>query len=216
VLERYRRRRQLGRVRPGDGSPLPAYRRWQVLTRSLFLLDVPRPGGGLEQVAVDVRHLRDSSSARRPAMLYRDGVQVAQADLPATFPVADGVVEVATTAYGLRRIHHVAADGTEQVLRPHPRSPEGLRARFERRFPRLSTLVGAVSVVVLLVGLTTTLATVAEKVTRVPQVAATLGVFTSPVPLGGWLAVALPVAATVAAVERSTALRSHWLLRAGA
>ena len=216
MLKKYRQRRQLGRVRPGDGSPVPEYRLWQVFSRSLFLLDVPRPDGGLEHLAVDVRHLRDSSSAKRPAMLYRDGVQVAQANLPAAFPVPSGVIEVATTAYGLKRIHHVADDGTEQVLRPHPRSLEGLRAWFGRRFPRASALVGAVSVAVLLVGLAVTLATVAEKVTRVPPIAASLGVFTSPVPLGGWLAVALPVAASLAAVERATALRSNWLLRGGA
>jgi hypothetical protein len=47
MIEKYRRLRQLGRVRPGDGSPVPEYRLWQV-SRSLFLLDVPRPEGGLE------------------------------------------------------------------------------------------------------------------------------------------------------------------------
>lgn len=216
MLNEFRRRRQRGRVRPGDGSPLPAWRVWHVLSRSLFSLDLPGPDGRPEVYAVDVRHLRDSSSSKRPAALYRDGVQVAAANLPAAFPVPGGVVEVATTTYGLERIHLVTDDGAEQVLTPHPRSPEGLRARFEQRCPRASALVGAVSVAVLLVGLAATLAVVAEKLTRVPDVAAVVGVFTSPVPLGGWVAVAAPVVGALAAVERSLALRSHWLLRGGA
>lgn len=216
MWEEFRRRRQLARVRPGDGSPLPEYRFWQLLTRSLFRLEIPRPDGGREVWEVDVRHGRDSSSGKRPAMLYRDGVQVAQANLPVTFPVPGGVVEVATSLYGLKRIHHVADDGAEQVLRPHPRSLEGLRARFGRRFPRASAVVGAVSVAVLLVGLALTLGVVAEQVTRIPPVAAALGTFTSPVPLPGWVKAAVPVVTVLAATERSLALRSHWLLRAGA
>lgn len=216
VLNEFRRRRQRGRVRVGDGSPLPEWRVWHVLSRSLFFLDLPGPDGRREVVAVDVRHLRDNSSSKRPAALYRDGVQVAEANLPAAFPVPGGVVEVATTTYGLKRIHHVTDGGAEQVLTPHPRSPEGLRARFGRRWPRLSALVGAVSIAVLLVGLAVTLALVAEKVTAVPEIAAAVGVFTSPVRLGGWAAVAAPVAGALAAVERSLALRSHWLLRGGA
>lgn len=216
MLEKYRRRWQLAKVRPGDGSPLPEYRPWQVLSRSLFLLELPDPDGGRHEFAVDVRHLRDSSSSKRPALLYRDGTQIAGANLPAAFPVPGGVVEVATSVYGLRRIHHVADDGTERVLRPHPRSGEGLRARFARRFPRTSTVVGAVSVVVLLVGLAVTLATVAEQVTRVPPVAAAIGTFTSPIPAGGWATVAAAVLGTLAATERSLALRDHWLLRSGA
>lgn len=216
MLTRFRRRWQLAKVKLGDGSALSRYRSWQILTRSLFALEVPRPDGGHQVFEVDVRHLRDGSSTKRPAALYRDGVQVAVANVPVTFPVPGGVVEVATTEYGVKRMHLVRDDGTEQVLRPHPKSPEGLRARFARRFPRASALVGGVSVAVLLVGLAATLAVVAEQITRVPVVAGQVGVFTSPVLLPGWLKVALPLAAALAAIERSVALRSHWLLRAGA
>lgn len=216
MLEQFRRRRALARVAPGDGSRLPDYRAWQVLSRSLFLIDLPEPDGDRHEFAVDVRHLRDSSSTKRPALLHRDGVQVAGANLPAAFPVPGGVIEVATTAYGLRRIHHVADDGTEQVLRPHPRSGEGLRARFAQRHPRASAVVGAVSVVLLLVGLAVTLLTVAAQVSRVPPIAASLGTFTSPITLSGWATVAAGVVGALAATERSLALRSHWLLRAGA
>ncbi len=66
---------------------------------------------------------------RGPASLYRDGVQVLRGNVPVAFPVPGG-------------------DGREQVLSPHPRSPEGLRARFDRRYPRTSALIGAVGLVV--------------------------------------------------------------------
>jgi hypothetical protein len=211
VLEEFRRRRQVARVRPGDGSPLPGYRRWQLFTRSLFTLD--HEGHRYE---VDVRHLRDSSSTRRPVLLYRDGVQVAAANPPVAFPVPGGVIEVATSTYGLTRIHHVADDGAERVLRPHPHTLEGLRARFARRFPRASAAVAVASVAVLLTGLGLTLLTVAEAVGRIPPVAAQIGTITSPVRLEGWAAVAVPAATALAAVERSLALRDHWLLRSGA
>lgn len=216
MLKDFRRRRRLARVRPGDGRPRPDYRFWQLFTRSLFLLRAPRPDGGHQLFEVDIRHGRDSSSAKRPAALYRDGVQVAEADLPVAFPVPGGVIEVATTVYGLKRIHYVTDDGAETLLSPHPRSLEGRRARFAQRAPLASAAVAAMSIVVLLAGLSLTLLTVAAALSRTPPIASALGVFTSPVQLSGWLAIAVPLITTLAAVERGTALRSNWLLRGGA
>lgn len=206
MWKKYRRRRQLSKAGPGDGSPLPRYRAWQLFSRSLFALELAD-----HTFEVDVRHLRDSSSAKRPAALYRDGVQVLCGNLPVAFPVPGGVIEVAVTQYGLKRMHHVSGDGRERVLRPHPRSQEGRRARFDRRFPLTSAAVGAVGLVVLLVGLAATFSVAAEQITRVDVVAAHLGTFTAPVQLPDWAKIALPAAGALAAVDRALRLRSTWM-----
>jgi hypothetical protein len=216
VVNKIRRRLQLARVKPGDGSRLPRYRVWQLFSRSLFGLELPDPSGGRHVFEVDVRHLADSTTKRRPAALYRDGVQIACANVPVAFPVPGGVIEVATSPYGLKRMHHVRDDGGVRMLRPHPRSAEGLRARFDQRYPRTSAAIGAVAVVVLLVGLAVTLSVAVEGITRIPVVAEHVGVFVSPIHLPGWAKVALPVAGFVAALERTLLLRDQWLAKVGA
>jgi hypothetical protein len=212
MFTRYRRRWQLSKVKPGDGSPLQRYRPWQLFARSLFGIDLEdRTGTHLYEV--DVRHTADSTTRRSPASLYRDGVQIHRANLPVTFPVPGGVIEVATNQYGLKRMHYLRDDGTEHVLRPDPRSQEGLRARFGDRFPRTSAVLGAVAVVVLLAVLAVGLLHGAETLTRVEIVAQHVGTFTSPIHLTGWMTVALPVAGLVAGLERAMTLRHHWLIR---
>jgi hypothetical protein len=210
MFETRRRRWQRSRARPGDGSRLPAYRFWQLFSRSLFSVELA-DRTGRHVFEVDVRHGRDSSSRKRPAALYRDGVQVRAANLPVAFPVPGGVIEVAVSQYGVKRMHHVGDDGRERVLRPHPRSAEGLRARFDRRFPRTSAAIGAVGLVVLLVGLAVALSVAAEQITRVEVVAAHLGTFTSPVRLPDWAKFALAAAGVVAAIDRALRLKSTWM-----
>jgi hypothetical protein len=97
------------------------------------------------------------------------------------------------------------------VLSPHPRSPQGLRARFDRRFPRTSAVIGAVGLVVLLVGLAVTLTVAAEQITQIEVVAAHLGTFTSPLHLPGWAKFALPAAGVLAATDRALRLKSTWM-----
>lgn len=80
------------------------------------------------------------------------------------FPVPGGVIDVAVTQYGLKRTHYVGDYGREQVL--HPRSQEGLRARFDRRYPRLSATIGVVGLVVPLVGFAVTLSVAVDPVGR--------------------------------------------------
>jgi hypothetical protein len=211
VFTEYRRRWQLSRAKPGDGSRLPDYRLWQLFSRSLFSVDLADGTGGRHVFEVDVRHGRDSSSSKRPAALYRDGVQVQAGNLPVAFPVPGGVIEVAVSQFGVKRMHLVGDDGREHVLHPHPRSAEGLRARFDRRFPRTSAVIGAVGLVVLLVGLAFALSAAAEQITRVEAVAAYVGTFVPPVRLPGWAAFPLAVAGVLAAVDRALRLRSTWM-----
>lgn len=198
-------------VRPGDGSPLQPYRLRQLFTRSLFSVELTEESGDRHHYEVDVRHGRDSWSSKRPAALHRDGVRVREADLPVAFPVPGGVIEVAVDQYGLKRMHHVTDDGREHVLRPHPRSLEGRRARFDRRFPRTTAVIGAAGLVVLLVGLAVALSVAAEQLTRVEVIAAQIDTFTSPVRLPGWAEIALVVAGALAATDRGMRLTSTWL-----
>ncbi|UJW28411.1 hypothetical protein L3Q67_24345 [Saccharothrix sp. AJ9571] len=220
MVKELKRRWQLGRVRPGDGSALGDYRLWQVFSRSLFFLDLTEPSGNSHAYAVDVRYLIDaktkrqheSASGKSPAALYRDGVQLYRSNLPATFPVPGGVIEVATSPFGLKRMHFVSEDGDEHTLRPHRRSQEGLRARFGQRFPRTSTVVGVVAVAILLVVLSVGLLKGMEGVTRIPEVPEHIGTFTSPIRLPVWANIAMVVAGVLSAVERALRLRYHWLL----
>ncbi|ANY10464.1 hypothetical protein [Pseudonocardia sp. HH130630-07] len=212
MIGRYRRRWQQAKVRPGDGSPPAPYRFWQLFSRSMFVLELPGPYGRPDVFEVDVRYYADSSTTASPAALYRNGVQVHRSRIPVVFPVPGGCIEVATSAFGLKRIHYVRDDGHEEVLRPHPRSHEGLRARFGRRFPRTSSVVSALAVCVLLAGLAVALPKTAETLTHIPVVAEHVGAFTSPVRLPVWATVTLAVAGAFAALERALTLRHHWLL----
>jgi len=211
---------QLGKVRPGDGSALPDYRLWQLFSRSVLFLDLVTPSGETHVYAVDVRHMVDAKTRKQhedavgksPAALYRDGVQIHRSNLPTSFPVPGGVIEVATSAFGLKRIHFVAEDGTERALRPHDRSQEGLRARFDRRFPRTSAVVGAVTLLILLAALVVNVMNGIEAITRAPAIAEHVGRFVSPVDLPTWGTVALTVAGVLSAVERATRLRFNRLI----
>ncbi|MFJ1765390.1 hypothetical protein ACIOD2_34045 [Amycolatopsis sp. NPDC088138] len=214
------RRLRLGKVRHGDGSALQEYRPWQVFSRSLFFLDLAAPSGEGHVYAVDVRHLAEAKSrsqhekavGKSPAALYRDGVQLYRSNLPAVFPVPGGVIEVATSAFGLKRMRFTADDGSERTLRPHPRSQEGRRARFGERFPRASAVVGAVSLVVLLAALAVSLLHGAEALTRIPVVAGHIGTFVSPIHLPTWAKTVMVVAGALAAVERALRLRYNRLI----
>lgn len=201
------------RLQSGDGRPLPKFRWWQQLTRSLFWLRLEEEGHEVVY-AVDVRHGGDSSDGEVRARLYRDGVQHAVSKTPARFPVADGAIEVATTQFGLRRIHFVTAGGREHQLTPDPKSGVGRRMRFHREHPTLSRVIGAISVVFLLVGVALLALQLAEVITGVPPIAERIGVFTSPVQLPLWLNIALGAGAAVASTERALRLRYHWMLDA--
>lgn len=224
MVGKLKRRWQLSRVGAGDGSALTEYRSWQVFTRSLFFLELADPPGDKHLYAVDVRYLADPKTKRQrrtttgksPAALYRDGVQIYRANLPTSFPVPGGVIEVATAAAGLKRMHHVSVDGNEHPLRPHRRSREGLRARFASRFPRGSVAIGLGSLAVLLTLLAVGLLQAAEAVTEIPGLAEHLPTFASPVDLPPWATISLVVAGALAALERSLRLQHHWLIDSAA
>lgn len=210
----WRERRAARRVKAGDGRPLKRFRWWQQLSRSLFHLGVAGADGQATTYSVDVRHGGEGEDLEVRAHLYRDGVHEAVSKTPARFPVPGGVIEVATSNFGLRRAHFVGADGREHQLRPDSRSAAAWRARLHRTHPGLSRTIGAVSVVFLLVGVALLGLQLAETITGIPPVAERVGIFVSPVQLPLWVNVGLALAAGAASTERALRLRYHWLLDA--
>lgn len=88
--------------------------------------------------------------------------------------------------------------------------------RFAREHPGGSRLIGAVSILVLLIGVGVNLLQVAEPISQIPPIADTIGTFESPVNLPLWLNISLGLAAAVGATERALRMRYHWLLDSGA
>ena len=216
MLQEWRRRRAVQRVKPGDGRPLQRFRWWQMfLGRALLHLQLTGGDGGPVVYSVDVRHWGDKDDGVVRARLYRDGRHHAESKVPAFFPVDGGTIEVATSAFGVRRCHYVAFDGKQCQLTPDPKSAEGRRARLERERPGLSRVIGFVSVVMLIVGVGLNLLQVLEPISRIPPIAENLGVFESPIHLPLWLNIALGLAAGLASTERALRLRFHWLLDRG-
>ncbi|YAL83032.1 hypothetical protein ACMYYO_14105 [Dermacoccaceae bacterium W4C1] len=189
------------KVKPGNGKPLQPMRRWQIGYRTVFGIEHEgRP------YAVDVR-LLDAA-----AHLYTSGRQSAQSELPAAFPVQDGQIEVAASSYGVKRIHLVTEDGTAHQLTPAPHTAERWRADLHLRSPRLSRMIEAVAVIILLIGLVVAAPALLEWVCGLEAVDGRLGNFTSPISLPTWLSWTVTGAGLVAAFERAFMLRSHWLL----
>jgi hypothetical protein len=216
MLQEWRRRRAVQRVKPGDGRPLKRFRWWQMfLGRALLHLQLAGDDGRRVVYSVDVRHWGDKDDGVVRARLYRNGRHCAESKVPAVFPVEGGTIEVATSAFGVRRCHYVAFDGTQRQLTPDPKSAEGRRDRLDRDHPTMSRLIGSVSVVALIVGVGLNLLQILEPISRVPPIAENLGVFESPIHLPLWLNIALGLAAGLASTERALRLRFHWLLDAG-
>lgn len=208
MFGRRRRKQRLKKVTPGNGKPLKPYRVWQAFSRSVFFHDHTDENDSRTEYAVDV----DYFDIDGKAALYANGIQTATAVLPAAFPTPVGVIEVETTTYGLKRMHLVREDGTEQQLRPHPKSPEGWRARFGRRHPRAAKVTAGTAIAVLLISLVLVLPQTLEMLTQVDWVAENIGTFTSPFSLPPWLNTTVLIAGVIAAFERALTLRNHWLI----
>ncbi len=210
MLRKYRhwkRKRAINKVKPGDGHPLKEYRWWQIFTRSVFYMRIVEED--IENVyAVNVDYFNEDETTE----LYLNGKHHATSNLPATFPVANGYIEVATTTFGLKRMHYVTADGTEQQLAPHPRSMEGLRMKFDQRFPGISKLIGIAAIIILLVSLVLGLPQLVALISQIDFISDRFGTFESPIVLSDWLNMTLVVGGTLAALERAITLRSHWLI----
>ncbi|WP_159620696.1 hypothetical protein [Arthrobacter zhaoguopingii] len=204
----------MNRVKPGDGHALQPVRWWQLFSRSVFHLPLSYGDAPPETWSVDIRHGGDPDGEVY-ARLYRDGINTARSKVPAVFPVPGGRIEVATSAYGLRRCHYVTYDGTQRQLFPDHASAEGRRAHLERTRPALSRTLGAASMVVLLLALVLGLPQIIEQLTSIPLLAESVGTLNSPVRLPEWVNVFLVVAAITASTERALRLRYSRILDGG-
>ena len=209
--ERWRERRAARRARPGSGEPLPRFRWWQLLTRSLLTATVREADGRTAMYAVDVRQAGDFHDGEVRARLYREGALVSHSRLPARFAVPGGHIEVAVGTFGLRRCHYVPVEGDAWQLTPHQASAEGRRAGLHRRHPELSQVVGGISTLAVLVGVVVAVLQIAETISRVPPIADTLGAFDSPLHLSLAANVTLGIAAVAGSTERALRMRSSWL-----
>ncbi|KQL58603.1 MULTISPECIES: hypothetical protein [Bacillaceae] len=205
----WKRRKKVNKVKEGDGHGLKPFRFWQPLTRSLFYLKLRNHESEDHVYAVNVHFFSEDNTAE----LYLNGKHIATSSLPAAFPVPGGVIEVGTTDYGLSRMHYVEDGGQrEYVLQPDKRSGEGLRMRFDQRFPILSKSIGRSAVMVLLVSLLLGLPQLVELVTSIPWIHEQIGTFQSPITLPDWANTTLIVAAVLAGIERALLLKNHWLI----
>jgi hypothetical protein len=211
-LGSWRERRAARRVKPGTGRPLPRFRWWQSLSRSLFYLRLTTKAGEPIEYAVDVRHSGDSETGEVMAELYRDGAHHARSKVPAAFAVEGGTIEVATSTFGLKRCHYVTADGRQQQLVPDPRSAEGRRSSFDRTHPALSRFIGRVTLVVAILGLAMLIPQLIDTLSQIPPIADTVGTFASPITLSAWQNIAITIITGAASTERALRLRYHWLL----
>ena len=215
TIRKWQQRRAAKRVRPGDGRALRRLRWWQLLSRALFHLPIVDGDGRQVVYTVDVAKGGDPRTGDFTAHLYLDGRHQAWSKLPAAFPVPGGTIEVAASAYGLKRCHYVTDDGTEQQLTPDPSSAEGRRFRLDQQHPALSRVMGSAAVVMLVIGLVLLLLQVAEPLSQIPLVAEAVGTFRSPLHLPWWLNVGLGLGAAAGSMDRALRLRYSWLDSAG-
>lgn len=211
MREGWRGRRASRRVRAGAGEPLPRFRWWQLLGRSLRTLSLRSPDGAATTYTVDVRRAGDAHDGVVRARLYRDGALLSYSKMPARFSVPSGHIEVAVGTFGLRRCHFVRADGTEAALTPDPSSAEGRRARLHRAHPRLSRLLGVVSAAFVAAGLVVTVPQIVESISQAPPIASSIGTFDSPTDLPLPADALIAVAAVLGSTERALRMRSNWL-----
>ncbi|WP_435586444.1 hypothetical protein [Micromonospora aurantiaca (nom. illeg.)] len=215
MIEDWRQRRAAKRIKSGDGRALKRLRWWQLPFRALFHLALPNGSGGQTVYAVDIPRRTDPDGGKARAHLYLDGRHHAESTLPAAFPVEGGTIEVANSAFGLKRCHYVTTAGAEYRLFPDPKSAEGRRARVEREHPTLSRSISLLSVLMLVIGVGLNLLQLAGPVSQIPTIAENVGTFESPVRLPIWLNVALAVGAVLGSTERALRLRYSVLDHAG-
>lgn len=203
-----RREKAIKKVKDGDGRALKPFRFYEIFYRSLFYIKLREDDGELHTYAVHVNYFDENEAID----LYRDGKHHAKATTPAVFPVPGGVIEAATTTYGLKRIHYITEAEKEYVLSPDRRSAEGLRMRFDAKFPGISSIIGKLAIFILVVSIMLGLPQLASLISQLPMIEQWWGSFESPIILPSWLNTTLLVGGTIAAIERALTLKNHWLI----
>src|SRR5699024_3396132 len=184
------------KIQPGDGHQLKPFRWWQMLERTLFYAPMNTQDGQPRTYAVSVNFFDWDDNAD----VYLNGKHHARAKLPASIPVEGGEIDVATTFYGLKRMHFVAPTGEEQVLKPDGASAEGLRAKFAQRRPVLSRVIGILAALMLLILLPIGVLQIIEVVSQTGLAANFMEPFTSPINLPEWTSTPLLLMSILAGI----------------
>jgi len=196
-------------VTVAEGQRLRPIRRREVLHRLLYTIKHPGPRGDRLDHTVEIDLGRDDGRA----VLYVDRREQATTDMPGSFPVSGGVIEVAIGLHGVQRVHLVGDEGDERRLDPVGGTLEDLRRRLHRRRPRLSRAIGWLAIAILVVNLVLAVPAALEFLTtRVDRVAEIFGTFTSPIVLPLWLNITLALAGAAAGTEWALMLRRNRLL----
>lgn len=213
MLSEYQRRKRGARVRAGNGRPLEPFRWWHMLSgRKLFSLSLVRADGSRAGYDVDVRLSGKQAGDFGMVHLYLDGRHHAESPLPTAMPVEGGVIVLVLGSAGLQSADYLPDSGNARQLTPHPRTAIGRRMRFDRDHPMVSSWVGVISVLMLVIGVGVNGLQLLETLSEIPPVAEHLGHFESPLHLPLWLNIALGLGAGFAAAERALRLKFNWLL----
>ena len=207
-IRRWRQRSKMKKVKEGDGHPLKPYRLWHIFTRSLFHIEIINDMNEKTTYAINCKYFVEEPRAD----LYHNGKHIAYSKLPATFPVENGFIEVEHGGYGVNRIHYAADKEEAFSIYPDKRSIRGLRMWMDKRFPRISRLMGIIAIIVLLVSIALSLPQLIDTITKIPWITENIGRFESPIAFPIWANIAIFVAAAIAGVERTLMLRKHWLI----
>ncbi|HIY64735.1 MAG TPA: hypothetical protein H9830_00485, partial [Candidatus Agrococcus pullicola] len=79
MFKRWRQKRQLGKIKPGNGSALPKFRWYQLFGRSIFFIDLQERDGA-HTYAVDVRYFEDEISGQKGDRTWDGSVRDSDAE----------------------------------------------------------------------------------------------------------------------------------------
>ncbi|WP_026866267.1 hypothetical protein [Jeotgalicoccus marinus] len=209
LTKKSRRRKQMKKVKAGDGHLLKPYRIWNIFTHSLFHLEITNKADrNTTYYALKSRYFSEEPSVD----LYKEGRHIAFSKLPAVFPVDDGMIEVKNSTSGINKINYVSNQDAIFTVYPDKNSVRGFRRGFHQRFPVISNFIGILAIIILLFSLVLTVLQLTETLTEIPWVAENIGTFTSPISLSLWENFAVAIIAATAATERAFMLKRHWLI----
>ncbi|WP_404457797.1 hypothetical protein [Oceanobacillus kapialis] len=203
-----RRRRKMKKVKEGDGHLLKRYRIWNIFTHSLLHMEITNEMGEKTYYAIKSRYFTEEASVD----LYHNGRHIAFSKLPAAFPVVNGVIEIKNNSYGINRILYFSDEKETYSIYPDKRSIRGFRMLVHKRFPKFSSFIAIMAIIILLLSIALSLPQLMETLSKIPWVADNIGTFVSPITLSVWTNFAIGIAAALAGTERAFMLRRHWLI----
>ena len=207
-IRRRKRRLKMKKVKEGDGHTLKEYRLWNIFTRSLFHIEITNDQNEKTDYAISCKYFAEEPKAD----LYRNGIHIAYSKLPAAFVVENGVIEIEKGGYGINRIRYDSDKEETFSVYPDKRSIRGLRMRLHKRFPKISSLIGMIAILILLTSIALSAPQLIEKITEIPWVSENIGTFKLPIAFSLQVNIWIWVAGAVAGVERTLMLRNHWLI----